>query len=71
VELILSNILRSVNTALLPVISAALAPEGVVIFSGMEQAEAREFGEALGEAGFTPLQDTLDAGWWGVAARRP
>lgn len=71
VELILSNILRSVNTALLPVIAAALVPSGVVIFSGMEQAEAQDFHEALSAFGFTPLQDTLDAGWWGVAARRP
>jgi ribosomal protein L11 methyltransferase len=71
VELVVSNILRSVNTALLPVIGAALAPSGIAIFSGMEQAEARAFRDALSKAGFTPLQDTLDAGWWGVAARRP
>ena len=71
VELVASNILRSVNTALLPVIEAALPPSGIAIFSGMEQPEARVFRQALGEAGFNPLQDTLDAGWWGVAARRP
>jgi ribosomal protein L11 methyltransferase len=70
-ELVVSNILRSVNTALLPVIAAALVPSGTAIFSGMEQVETREFREALREAGFTPLQDTLDAGWWGVAVRRP
>jgi ribosomal protein L11 methyltransferase len=71
VELMVSNILRSVNTALLPVIAAALAPSGTAIFSGMEQAEAWQFREALSDVGFTPLQDTLDAGWWGVAVRRP
>ena len=71
VELILSNILRSVNTTLLPVIAGALVPSGIVIFSGMEHPEADEFRMALLAYGFTPLQDTLDAGWWGVAARRP
>ncbi|HZA97292.1 MAG TPA: 50S ribosomal protein L11 methyltransferase [Gemmatimonadales bacterium] len=71
VELILSNILRSVNTALLPVIAGTLVPSGIAIFSGMEQAEAEDFREALSAFGFLPLQDTLDAGWWGVAARRP
>lgn len=70
VELVVSNILRSVNTALLPVIESVLIPSGIAIFSGMEQAEARVFREALSSTNFSPLQDTLDAGWWGVAARR-
>jgi ribosomal protein L11 methyltransferase len=70
VELVVSNILRTVNTALLPVIESVLIPSGIAIFSGMEHAEARAFREALGQSGFSPLQDTLDAGWWGVAARR-
>lgn len=71
VDLLLSNILRSVNTALLPVIRAVLRPRGLAIFSGMEQAEAEEFRQVLSNAGFTPVQETLDAGWWGVAAERP
>jgi ribosomal protein L11 methyltransferase len=71
VDLLLSNILRSVNTALLPVITAALRPRGLAIFSGMEQAEAEEFRRVLSDAGFTLVQETLDAGWWGVAAERP
>jgi ribosomal protein L11 methyltransferase len=71
VDLVLSNILRSVNTALLPVIAAALSPGGVAIFSGMEQPEAQEFRAALSEAGLNPVQDTLDSGWWGVAAEQP
>jgi ribosomal protein L11 methyltransferase len=71
VDLVLSNILRSVNTALLPAISAALRPRGLVIFSGMEQGEAEDFRRELTEARFTLVQETLDAGWWGVAAERP
>jgi len=66
--LILSNILRTANTALLPSITAALEPDGLAIFSGMEQAEASEFRTALGAADFEVVREILDAGWWGVAA---
>jgi ribosomal protein L11 methyltransferase len=69
-DLLLSNILRTVNTALLPVISGALHPGGVAIFSGMEQEEAEAFRPGLTAAGFVPLQETIDAGWWGIAAKR-
>jgi len=68
-DLILSNILRHANTALLPAIAAALTPVGLAIFSGMEQSEAPEFRQALRDAGFTPSEETIDSGWWGVAAR--
>jgi ribosomal protein L11 methyltransferase len=70
-NLLLSNILRAVNTALLPVIAGALRPGGFAIFSGMEQPEAEEFRRTLTGAGFKLVQETLDAGWWGVAAERP
>jgi len=36
----------------------------------MEQQEAEEFRPALSRSGFTVVQETLDAGWWGVAAER-
>jgi ribosomal protein L11 methyltransferase len=70
-DLLLSNILRTVNTALLPVIAASLRPRGLAIFSGMEQSEADQFRSDLIAAGFSLVQETLDAGWWGVAAERP
>jgi ribosomal protein L11 methyltransferase len=70
VDLILSNILRSINIALLPVITAALRPGGLAIFSGMEQGEAESFRFTLREARFQPVQETLDGSWWGVAAER-
>lgn len=70
-DLLLSNILRAVNTALLPVIVGAVRPGGVAIFSGMEQPEAEEFRRVLTDAGFKLEQETLDAGWWGVAAELP
>ncbi len=68
-ELICSNILRSVNTALLPIIAGALAPAGRAIFAGMESSESAEFESALDAAGFALLDEANDAGWWGVAAR--
>jgi ribosomal protein L11 methyltransferase len=70
-DLLLSNILRTVNTSLLPVITAGLRPSGVAIFSGMEQVEAEDFRIPLAAAGFTVVQEALDSGWWGVAARTP
>ena len=69
-EVILSNILRTANTALLPTIAAALATDGVAIFSGMEREEAAEFRQSLDEAGFRVIEETVDAGWWAVAAGR-
>jgi ribosomal protein L11 methyltransferase len=67
--LILSNILRTANTALLPAIAAALMKGGLAIFSGMEETEAPEFRRVLRDGGFFVVQETVDAGWWAVAAR--
>ena len=68
-DLILSNILRTANVTLLPAIAAALAPEGIVVFSGMEEPEADLFRPVLGAAGLRSVRETVDAGWWAVAAR--
>ena len=70
-DLLLSNILRIVNTELLPAISSTLRPGGLAIFSGMEDAEAGEFRRAVEAAGFEPIGEVHDAGWWAVAARWP
>jgi ribosomal protein L11 methyltransferase len=69
-DLLLSNILRNVNTLLLPAIVSALRPTGLAIFSGMEIAEAPLFRPELERGGFTVIEEIADAGWWGVAARR-
>jgi ribosomal protein L11 methyltransferase len=68
-DLILSNILRIANTALLPAIAEASAPESLVIFSGMEHTEAPEFRRTLRAAGFAVVEETVDSDWWGVVAR--
>lgn len=70
-DLLLSNILRTVNVTLLPAVRAALRPGGVAIFSGMEESEAAEFRTALTVAGFEINSETVDSGWWGVSAARP
>jgi ribosomal protein L11 methyltransferase len=69
-DLILSNILRSVNLELLPHIVGALAPTGIAIFSGMESEEADGFRLAIEAAGLRAIAETLDEGWWAVAAAR-
>ena len=69
-DLLLSNILRTVNTALLPAIVEALRPGGLAIFSGMEEAEAPLFLPALRAAGFEPGDEVGDTGWWAAAAVR-
>jgi ribosomal protein L11 methyltransferase len=69
VDLLVSNILRSANTDLLPSIRRALRPGGAAIFSGMEEQEAIEFRRTLLIAGFGAIEETVDAGWWGIATR--
>ncbi len=69
-QLILSNILRTVNVTLLPAIVVSLTPSGIAIFAGMELPEADLFRSDLLRAGLTVIDEAEDAGWWGVAVRR-
>jgi ribosomal protein L11 methyltransferase len=69
VDVVVSNILREVNAALLGPIRRALAPKGIAIFAGMEEAEAPLFRPALDVAGFRIEQEQVDEGWWAIAAR--
>lgn len=69
-DLVLSNILRLINVALLPEVHLALRPGGTAIFGGMEESEAPAFLPELAAAGFSPVDEARDGGWWAVAARR-
>lgn len=69
-DLICSNILRSVNTILMPAIVDGLAPGGAVIFAGMEAAEEPLFRPVLAEYQLDVVDEARDTGWWSVAVRR-
>jgi ribosomal protein L11 methyltransferase len=71
VELVCSNILRTVNTILLPSIREALRPDGIAIFSGMEAAEEELFRPELDRNNWRVIDEAHDAGWWAIAVRRP
>jgi len=68
-ELLLSNILQSVNVTLLPAIKRSLVAGGTAIFAGMEHRERGGFLKALGDRDFAVLDEVVDEGWWGVATR--
>lgn len=70
VDLVVSNILRNVNEALLGPIGRSLRAGGIAIFAGMETPEADLFRPALEAGGFTEVDQVVDEGWWSVAARR-
>lgn len=70
VDLVVCNVLRTVNLALLSPIHRALRQGGTAILSGMEAGEATEFRAPLLAGGFTILRETIDDGWWAVAAER-
>lgn len=70
VDLVVSNILRTVNVTLLPAIHAAMRPGGLAIFSGMELPEAPLFRTPLTGGGYEIVAEVVDEGWWSVAARR-
>jgi ribosomal protein L11 methyltransferase len=70
VDVVVSNILRSVNLGLLEPIGRALRPGGLAIFAGMEAPEAPLFRPPLVTAGFVPFDEAVDENWWSVAARR-
>ena len=70
-NLVVSNILRLPNVALLPAITRALVPGGTAIFAGMEVPEKVLFLPELERAGYQPIGEMEDEGWWAVAARRP
>lgn len=69
-DIICSNILRSVNTLLLPSILRAAAPGATLIFAGMEEVEAELFRPVLAGNGLVVVDEVRDGSWWSVAARR-
>ena len=68
-DLVTSNILRTVNLAILAEIRRTLRPDGMVILSGMEVVERGEFLAAMLEGGFRVVDEAVSGEWWAVAAR--
>jgi ribosomal protein L11 methyltransferase len=69
-DIVISNILRSVNTILIPAIIAAMAPDAVAIFAGMEESEEHLFRPVLERAGLVVIDEVRDANWWSCCTRR-
>jgi ribosomal protein L11 methyltransferase len=68
-DLVMANILREINVAILPEVHRALRAGGIAIFAGMQAVEAGLFRPRLIAAGFHIVREALDDGWWAVAAR--
>lgn len=69
VDVVVANILRQINIAVLPEVRAALRPDGRAIFSGMEMEESTLFRPVLERTGFVVERELVDDGWWSVLAR--
>ena len=69
-DIVVSNILRTVNVTLLPAILAAMAPDGTAIFAGMEEPEEALFRPILARHHLTVVDEVRDEGWWSCAVRR-
>jgi len=69
-DIVVSNILRTVNVMLLPAIVAAMAPGGVAIFAGMEEPEEVLFRPALESHGLRVTDEVRDANWWSCTVAR-
>lgn len=70
-DLVVANILRTVNEQLVEPIARALGPGGVAVFAGIEVIEAPLFDAVLDRTGYTVIDRIEDEGWWSVAARPP
>jgi ribosomal protein L11 methyltransferase len=69
-DLVIANILRETNVALLPVVRDALRTGGTAIFAGMETPEADLFLPHLRGTGCAVRDSVTEDGWWAVAVRR-
>lgn len=69
-DLVVSNILGSVNLRLLPAIREVLPPGAMAVIAGIEAEEAGQFRPHLLAGGFRAMDETVDESWWAVSARR-
>ena len=69
-DLIVANVLSGVLLPLLPGFHAALRPGGVLILSGILQAEADSLLDGAGAAGFALDREVREEEWWTARFRR-
>jgi ribosomal protein L11 methyltransferase len=70
VRLVLANIISSVHVEMLPVVSACLATDGVVIISGILQTERAEMLRHLDQTGWRMIADDSEGEWWSATIVR-
>jgi ribosomal protein L11 methyltransferase len=70
VQVILANIISSVLLELLPLLGASLAPDGVMILSGILREEREMMVSALEAAGWRIDAEDAEEQWWSVRVRR-
>jgi ribosomal protein L11 methyltransferase len=70
VQVILANIISSVLLELLPLMGASLAPDGVMILSGILREEREMMVTALEAAGWRIDAEDAEEQWWSVRVRR-
>jgi ribosomal protein L11 methyltransferase len=71
VRVVLANILSSVITAMLPVISDGVRAGGVAIFSGILLAEREAMLATFGASGaWRVVRETSEGEWWAVLVER-
>ncbi len=70
VRLVLANIISSVHVMMLPVVERCLAPDGVVIISGILQTEREELLRHLTSTGWRMIADDSEGEWWSATIVR-
>lgn len=70
VRLVLANIISSVHVTMLPVVERCLAPEGVVIISGILQTERAQMLRHLASTGWRLIADDSEGEWWSATIVR-
>ena len=70
VRLVLANIISSVHVEMLPIVERCLAPDGVVIISGILQTERDEMLRHLADTGWRMIADDSEGEWWSATIVR-
>jgi len=70
VRLVLANIISSVHVMMLPIIERCLAPDGVVIISGILQSEREEMLRHVESTGWRMIADDSEGEWWSATIVR-